>query len=435
MKICMILHDPQEFGGLEEYAVTLAISLKQRGQDVSVLSTTWVPRTNQYVSRLLENGVPYIQIPKWLSQPVSHWPTKERILKVVLWLLSPLTLLLTLGLIILRRNDWNQSWKSVNGWLGKKIFRLIAPNGYKRLFLLLLGWWRMRWHPEVLHVQGYTTNLLFVVEWSYKKKIPIVYEEHQTPDAQFDWWQGFHHSINKATTVVAVSEKSAEALREVCGVTRPIAVRNPLLPDPLAPGWNTNNIHRDHDRVLQVTTVARLVEAKGLGYLLETIAKISLTHSNIDFKVYGDGPLRQELLYRAASLGLDGDAIFVGAFNGREDLSVIMAETDIFVMSSVLEGQPLSVVEAMAYGCPIVSTSVGGIPELIHDGINGLLCPPRDPMCLAGKIKILIDDPALRRSLGREARQSYEKGPFQPASVSKHFVTIYQDALLGGGPD
>jgi glycosyltransferase involved in cell wall biosynthesis len=431
MKICMILHDPQEFGGLEEYAATLAIGLKEQGQQVSVLSTTWVPRVNQYVRRLLANGVKYVQVPKWLSRPASHWETKQGILKAILWLLSPLIFLLAVGLLFIKRASWRQAWTSAHGWLQGKMQSLITPNGYKPLSLLLLTWWRLIWRPDLLHIQGYTSGLLFAIEWAHKNKIPVVYEEHQTPDARFNWWQGFEQSINKSTRVIAVSEKSAEGLREVCGVTRPIVVRNPLLPDPLVSGW-----HRDgkRDHVLHVTTVARLVEAKGLEYLLETIAKVRLTHPDVKFKVFGDGPLRQDLLDRAVSLGLDGEAIFVGPFNGREELSRIMAETDIFVMSSILEGQPLGVVEAMAYGCPIVTTSVGGIPELIHDGVNGLLCPPRDPDCLAEKIRTLVEDPALRERLGRAARKSYEQGPFQPAAVSEHFISVYQDALREGVP-
>ncbi len=120
--------------------------------------------------------------------------------------------------------------------------------------------------------------------------------------------------------------------------------------------------------------------------------------------------------------------IFVGAFNQRQ-LPEIMAETDIFVMSSVLEGQPLALVEAMAYGCPIVATAVGGIPELIQDGVNGLLCEPQDPSCLAQKIITLIDHPDLRKKLGDAARVSYERGPFQPAAVRDHFLKIYMDVL------
>ena len=431
----MILHDPQEFGGLEEYAVTLAIGLKQRGQHVSVLSTTWVSNENQYVRRLIANDVVYIQVPKWLSRPASHWPTKQKILSVILLLASPLIFIAAVGLRIIRRKSWHHVWASAYGWLRGQIqYRWIAPNWYQPLTRILLTWWHLRWRPDLFHIQGYTSTLLFTIDWAYRKEIPVVYEEHQTPDARFNWWQGFEKIINKATTVIAVSEKSAEALREVCGVRRPIVVRNPLLPDPLVSGWRRKDPSSDPDRCVQASTVARLVEAKGLEYLLEAIVRVRNTHPEVNFKVYGDGPLRSELLNRASILGLNGDEIFMGPFKSRDELSAIMAQTDIFVMSSILEGQPLGIVEAMAYSCPIIATTVGGIPELIQDGINGLLCPPRNPDCLAEKTIALIEDPSLQARLGKAARRSYETGAFQPASVSDHFVTIYQDAVRQGVP-
>lgn len=426
----MILYDPQEFGGLEEYATTLAVGLRQQGHQVSVLSTTWVPHHNQYMLRLRQNGVTIAQAPKWLSRPGSHWPTKEKILAICMRVLTPLVYLLGGLLFLLRRVSWKQSLTSArNGLQGYLMRQFIGPDRRESLGRLLLNWWRLRWRPEIFHIQGYTSTLLFAIEWAHAHKIPVVYEEHQTPDAQFNWWQGFQQSINKATTVVAVSEKSAEALRMVCGVTQPIVVRNPLLPDPMASGWHRNGKPRQADEPIRVTTVARLVVAKGLTYLLEAIAQVRATYPATQFRVYGDGVLREELLAYADQLGLDGKDIFVGAFTRREELSQIMAQTDIFVMSSILEGQPLGMVEAMAYGCPIVVTSVGGIPELIEEGVNGLLCQPGDSACLAQKIRTLIEDPALRIRLGQAARQSYERGPFQPTAVCNHFNSIYQEAL------
>jgi glycosyltransferase involved in cell wall biosynthesis len=201
----------------------------------------------------------------------------------------------------------------------------------------------------------------------------------------------------------------------------------------MAAGWRRDARPRQGDDLLFITTVARLSVAKGLEYLLEAIVQVQATHPTTQFRVYGDGVLRQALMDRASELGLDGQAIFVGVFTDREELSRIMAQTDIFVMSSILEGQPLAMVEAMAYGCPIVTTAVGGIPELIKDGVNGLLCRPKDPECLAQKTNALIEDPALRTRLGHAARQSYEQGPFQPSAVCDHFIAIYQAVLSDEG--
>jgi glycosyltransferase involved in cell wall biosynthesis len=428
MKICMVLYDMQEFGGLEEYASTQAISLQQLGHQVSILSSAWITPDNQYLKLLKKNNIIVVQLPKWISLPASDWLTKEKMLAIVMRLASPVIYLLAGALFLLKRRSWQQSFVSARGRLhGILLDRLIGPDRRKPFTRLLLDWWRIRWHPDLLHIQGYTTNLLFVIDWAYKK-VPVVYEEHQTPDSQFDWWRNFQQTINKSAVVVAVSEKSAEALCTLCGVTQPIFVRGPLVQDPVALGWQKVAKPRECDDPISITTAARLYVTKGLRYLLEAIVQVKKIHPKTQFRVYGDGPLHQELLAYADQLGLDGSQIFVGTFI-RDELAHIMAQTDIFVMSSILEGQPLAVVEAMAYGCPIVTTSVGGIPEMIDDGINGLLCEPRDPEGLANKIRTLIEDPDLRLKLGQAARKSYEQGPFQPESACKQFVSIYEEVL------
>jgi glycosyltransferase involved in cell wall biosynthesis len=181
-----------------------------------------------------------------------------------------------------------------------------------------------------------------------------------------------------------------------------------------------------------ISTVARLYVTKGLTHLLDAIVLVRSACPRTTFRVYGDGELRSELLEKAARLGLNGDEIFVGPFTSRAELGSILSGTDIFVLSSILEGQPLVVIEAMAYGCPIVTTAVGGIPELISDGINGLLCAPADPQGLARQVVRLIENPALRVALGREARRTYEEMGFQPATVSRRILGIYRQALGGG---
>ena len=431
MKICAVFYDFQEFGGLEEYATTLAVGLKQEiHQQVSVLSTAWVSPDNQYLLRLQKSGIPVVQLPKWLSLAASDWETKEKILAVTMWFLTPFVWMLSVALALFQRRSWEESVISARNWLqGKIMDKVISPDRREPLARLLLKWWQIRWNPDILHIQGYTTNLLFVIDWAHANGVPSVYEEHQTPDPQFDWWEGFNHIINKADTVVAVSAKSAEGLREVCGVTRPIVVRNPLLPDPLTSGWQRDHTSDKPNDPVYMTTVARLSIAKGMPYLLESIAEVKSTCPNAHFRVYGDGDMREKLLTLAADLGLDGEQIFVGPFTSRQELSNIMAQTDIFVMSSLLEGQPLSIIEATAYGCPIVTTSVGGIPEIIEDGVNGLLCKPKDPDCLAEKIRLLINDPGLRLRLGQAARQTYEQGPFQATAVSAHLASIYENTL------
>jgi len=436
MRIGMLLYDMQPFGGLEEYAVTLAVALKGEGNEVSFLSTAWVPAGNQYALRLKENRIPLYCPPKWLSGMVSDWPTKESLLRVVMLLLSPITWGAGLVLALRRRQFLRQAQTSARNWLkGRIMDRVIGPDRRGQLGPSMLGWWSWRWKPDVLHIQGYTTTTLFAIGWAHRHRLPVVYEEHQTPDAQFNWWKGFEKSINKADRVLAVSEKSAEGLRLVCGVTRPIDVRGPLLVDPYARGWEKEIRAYDPALPFIVTTVARLSIAKGLTHLLDAVAEVKISHPNIKFRVYGDGDLKEELLEKARRLGLDGAQIFQGIFTDHGHLKRILEETDIFLLPSILEGQPLVIAEAMAHGCPIVSTNVGGIPELIRDEVEGLLCPPADPHCLAWKVIQLAEDPARRRRLSCAARGAFEAGPFSEISHSGSVLETYRNAMKARAHD
>ncbi|MCE5307545.1 MAG: glycosyltransferase family 4 protein [Acidobacteriales bacterium] len=430
MRVCMVLHDPQPFGGLEEYAVALALCLQQKGHSVSVLSSTWVPPDNQYVQRLQSAGIPCIQVPRWLSRPASHWPTKMRVLSGALMALTPLTCCLAVVLCLTRRTSWKQARASATNRLRQFLLaKIIARNYYRSLSLVLLEYWRLRWRPDIIHVHGYTTSLLFVVRWAHARRIPVVYEEHATPDSKYDWWSGFHKVINEATTVIAVSQKSAEGLRTVCGVTRPVAVVNGPLTDPCSAVPPSEKRGDNEHTGLVVTTIARLIEVKGLNHLLDAIVEITAEHPTTLFRIHGGGPLLEELLAYSHQRGLNGAEIFVGPFHSRDELDRIMGATDVFVLPSLLEGQPLALVEAMAYGRPIVATAVGGVPELIQDGINGLLCRPADSKCLASCISRLLGDQALRGRLGRAARQSFEEGPFSPDAVCTAITSIYRDSL------
>jgi glycosyltransferase involved in cell wall biosynthesis len=424
MKICMVVYNLYEFGGLEDIATTLAIALRQKGHDVCLLSSGWVAPHNQYKKRLMAHHVPVVQMPRWLVDICCDWSTKEKLAARLVWLLTPLVYLAATLLLLSGRRSWSAAVSSARNWLRQQcLSRLIGPDRREPLFRLLLAWWRLRWRPDLLHIHGYTEGLLFVVEWAHKHNLPTVYEEHQTPDAGFDWWNGFQQRINLASVVVAVSEKSAQALAQLCKVERPIITMTPIVSDPYEKGWQESPTTLGQQ--VRITTIARLYVTKGLNYLLEAIVQVRKSYPNTQFCVYGSGPLREELMAYAAALELDGAAIFVGTFEQTE-LPALMAETDLFVLPSILEGLPVTIVEAMAYGRPIVATTVGGIPELIKDGVNGLLCPAHDSKALAGQILRLLDNHDLRIQLGKNARKTYEGGTFHPQQVGERILGIYK---------
>ncbi|MCL5290231.1 MAG: glycosyltransferase family 4 protein [Bacillota bacterium] len=127
-----------------------------------------------------------------------------------------------------------------------------------------------------------------------------------------------------------------------------------------------------------VGTIARLAPQKGISHFLK--AASLLKEYQVNFLVVGDGPLMETLKQEASELGLQNRVLFAGR---REDIAEILSILDIFVLPSVTEGLPLTVLEAMAAGKPVVATRVGGVPEAIVEGKTGLVVAPKDPEALA----------------------------------------------------
>jgi glycosyltransferase involved in cell wall biosynthesis len=132
-----------------------------------------------------------------------------------------------------------------------------------------------------------------------------------------------------------------------------------------------------------VGAVGRLVPIKNIPLLLEAVALARQEDPDIRVVLIGDGSLREELEVEAEALGLGQAVIFTG---WRHDLASVYADLDAVVISSHNEGTPASLIEAMATGCPVVSTRVGGVPDLIADGETGRLVPPGEREALAAAL-------------------------------------------------
>ena len=121
LRVCMVLFDLQEFGGLEEYLCRLAIGLSEIGHKVSVLCTVWVSEDNQYKRRLLDAGVRFVEPPRWLSEPASDWATKLRILSRLVALSWPLLTVLTIPRLVMKGGGWRQARASTEGWWRQRL--------------------------------------------------------------------------------------------------------------------------------------------------------------------------------------------------------------------------------------------------------------------------------------------------------------------------
>jgi glycosyltransferase involved in cell wall biosynthesis len=147
------------------------------------------------------------------------------------------------------------------------------------------------------------------------------------------------------------------------------------------------------DSDLVIGTVARLNYAKALEYMLQAFAIARKEFPAAKCLIVGDGELRRELEGWARDLGIEADTLFLGA---RTDVPELLSLMDIFVLSSITEGTPVSLLEAVVAKVPAVCTGVGGIPEVIENNVTGVLVPPRDVEKLAEGIINLLSDNSLR---------------------------------------
>jgi glycosyltransferase involved in cell wall biosynthesis len=150
-----------------------------------------------------------------------------------------------------------------------------------------------------------------------------------------------------------------------------------------------------------IGAVGRLVPIKNIPLLLEAMAIARRQDPDLHVVIVGDGELRQELEGKARALGLEGSVTFAG---WRRDLPHVYADLDVAVISSDNEGTPASLIEAMATSCPVVATRVGGVPDLIADGITGRLIPPGDRAALANALLAVFREPERTRQMAERAR-------------------------------
>ena len=176
------------------------------------------------------------------------------------------------------------------------------------------------------------------------------------------------------------------------------------------------------DGAIMVGTVARLEKAKGHIYLLEAIKTILKKRDDIYFVMVGKGCLYEQLEEKSRELGIEKKVQFTGF---RDDMLEILQSIDLFVLPSLWEGQGVVLMEAMCYKKPVIACKVGGVVDVVRDGVNGVLVPPRDPQGIAEAVLKTLDNPEKMKEMG-ESGYNRIKTYFRDSEMNDRRYEVYR---------
>lgn len=289
-------------------------------------------------------------------------------------------------------------------YLGKR------PGFDPRMFVRVTGVLR-RIRPHVVHTHRYV--LRYALPSMLFSRVPaMVHTVHNLAEREVDWTGRLIHRLafRQGVVPVTIADEVDDSFRRFYKIER-----FPLIPNGIpVDAFLKPSVTRDDWRRAEGFTpaqvlfvcVARLRPQKNPALLLSAFARGPAVDPQARLLFVGDGELRGDLERQSDALGVREKVHFLGI---RSDIPEILYASDVFVLSSSWEGNPLSVMEAMAAGRPVICTAVGGVPEVVGVDECGLLVPPEDGQAFAGAMRYMLENPEVRRSMGRaSARRAVE---------------------------
>ena len=284
---------------------------------------------------------------------------------------------------------------------------LLSVNGVRQL--LRLTWFLRRGRFHVVHAYDLWANLLGVPA-AWLARTPTIISSRRYL-ADLDWYSFWRNKI-----VRALYSLSSRVVVNSLTVRNLLVKRDGIPLHKIEVVYNAVNVDRfasaRRDRVgllpgirsrsKVIGVLANMFRVKGHNHLITAAHAVCSIFPETVFLLIGDGPERSKLEQYVKALGLEKNVLFLGY---RKDTPELLACCDLSVLPSESEGFPNSLLESMAAGLPVVATSVGGNPEIIEDGVNGLLVPPKDPRALSSSILRVLKDSELARRLARAGQE------------------------------
>ena len=311
------------------------------------------------------------------------------------------------------------------------IQRLRSPSNLPKMLAYLNAV-----RPNLVHTQLQFSDSLGTLCASLLK-IPSVSTQHLSDlmsdkknlrRQKFTWWVLRNFSIK----IITVSEKTRQFHQNVGRIPHGkfVTIYNGIEVNRFSEiPKNVGDYIRDKFFIpkesIVITTVAVLRKPKGIQFMIQAVGELIKILPGIRYLVIGDGAYKDQLEKLSTQMGLDNHVIFTGQ---RSDIPEILASSDIFVLPTLADALPTVLFEAQAAGLPIIASNVGGIPEIITNGHDGMLIPHSDPGSLVSAIETLIQDKSIREKYSVNGLETV-RTKFSIENQVEQLTELYLDIL------
>jgi glycosyltransferase involved in cell wall biosynthesis len=303
----------------------------------------------------------------------------------------------------------------------------VGPLSKLRKWETLLYWtatfflWQHR--PDLLHVIA--EGGMFI-RAAHSAGIPVLYQEPAMP-----WYSeeasALYHSLADVLPLSSELMAVSPRIAQLCRDRMPCPAHVSVLPIMIEDSAGETPSRRDSTQSVTFGFAARIEKLKGADVLLEAFALLLEKHSNARLRIAGVGEDEPELRERAAAMRIADRCEFPGPYSGNDEKSAFMQSVDVLVHPSLAEGTPCSIIEAMAYGLPIIATAVGGVPDMMSDEV-GIMVPASNATALSDAMAEIAAERELRTRMGRAARKRYES-LFSPEAVLPVLLGTYSRVI------
>jgi glycosyltransferase involved in cell wall biosynthesis len=394
--------------GADEVLVNYATHLHLNGHDVTVVLLHPARPNSRHNERLRRAGVKVLAINETSILSRALLVTRDLVFGLLLLVYLPASI-----------KHARRVWQAIY-----RLSSRVHERRCRRFFARL--------QPDLLHIFTPDAGATMMIRTGHLLGIPVLYHEMGTPNPM-PAIEVYYRELEKVLPLCDEFAALSPCLAEQWGERFPFLKSICVLP-LIVEDVSKNIDEGRHERLPEGRNVrahetvfgfaARFEEGKGPLLLVEATAQLRNAGLPVIVKMSGTGPQLREVTALARELGLGQAHEHLGFYTDQEGRDAFMRGIDVFVLPSLAEGTPNSVIEAMAHGLPVIATDVGGVPNLLTPG-SGILIPPADMTALARAMRSLASDQSLRASMGIAARERYLKH-FSPEPVLSTLLNTYR---------